>query len=52
MRLFLTYLFFLVHVKSPENMENPTTGQKKSDYVLLRQQDPFGELFSEIRFQS
>ena len=25
---------------------------EKSDFLLLRQKDPFGELFSEIYFQS
>ena len=26
--------------------------KKNSDFLLLRQKDPFGELFSEIYFQS
>ena len=27
-------------------------GSENSDFLLLRQKDPFGELFSEIYFQS
>ena len=33
-------------------MENPTTVRKIRIFFLLRQKDPFGELFSEIYFQS
>ena len=33
-------------------MENPTTVRKIRIFFLLCQKDPFGELFSEIYFQS
>ena len=37
----------------PVNMENWSHDSwENSDFFLLRQKDPFGELFSEIYFQS
>ena len=37
----------------PVNMENLSHDSwENSDLLLLRQKDPFGELFSEIYFQS
>ena len=47
LKFFLTYLTAIVYKyrESHDKKEN-------SDFLLLRQKDPFGELFSEIYFQS